>query len=354
MSPYTPDSLQISTALPWGRRGEVRGRISVARSPEPLDLLPDDSLVRYPFRRLVQAAVRSLMKRAMARKVEQREREHILREIAEQESRLSRLAEESEAIRLRLTALRAGLDSGDSGPQLSPDEGPSAPDCLPSPLTPTDKVRVFRSLFRGRDDVYPKLWMNYKTGKTGYALACSNEWLRGVCEKPSVKCGDCPNQAFIPVTGQVLLDHLQGRHVVGVYPLLQDETCWFLAADFDKSAWREDVQAFVETCHEHRVPASVERSRSGNGAHVWIFFTHPVAANVARKMGCYLITETMARRHELESNETPGSVSESRVLQEAEYAAVNGNDTARDQLCRRPPPVCRAPTWMPFGTQRPT
>jgi len=300
MSPSTPDSFQISTAFPWGRRGEVRERISVVQLVRQSLSTYYRTTPRYGilFVGLCRSAVRRL-KRETARKVEQREREHILREIAEQESRLSRLAEEGEAIRSRLTALRAELDSGDSGPQLSPDDGPSAPESLPSPLTPTEKVGVFRSLFRGRDDVYPKLWMNHKTGRTGYAPACSNEWVRGVCEKPSVKCGDCPNQAFIPVTGQVLLDHLQGRHVVGVYPLLQDETCWFLAADFDKSAWREDVQAFVETCQEHRVPACVERSRSGNGAHVWIFFTHPVATNFARKMGCYLITETMARRHEL-------------------------------------------------------
>ncbi len=212
---------------------------------------------------------------------------------------MTSLAEESARIRSRLTALRVELESGDSGPQLSSEPGLSASDASKSQLTPTEKVTLFRSLFRGRDDVYPKLWTNAKTGRTGYAPACSNEWVRGVCDKPRVKCGDCPNQAFIPVTEQILLEHLQGRHVVGVYPMLQDETCWFLAADFDKSAWKEDVQAFVETCQAHRVPASVERSRSGNGAHVWIFFTHPVAANVARKMGCYLITETMARRHEL-------------------------------------------------------
>ncbi|MGH7855926.1 MAG: TOTE conflict system archaeo-eukaryotic primase domain-containing protein, partial [Candidatus Binatia bacterium] len=92
---------------------------------------------------------------------------------------------------------------------------------------------------------------------------------------------------------------LQGRHVMGVYPLLEDETCWFLAADFDKSSWKDDVAAFVETCHLVGVPVAIERSRSGNGAHAWFFFIAPVSANVARRMGCYLITETMSRRHEL-------------------------------------------------------
>ena len=114
-----------------------------------------------------------------------------------------------------------------------------------------------------------------------------------------MKCGDCPNQAFVSVSDQTVVDHLQGRHVMGVYPLLQDETCWFLAVDFDKRSWMDDVAAFVETCRDVGVPAAVERSRSGNGAHVWFFFTAPVAAGIARKMGCYLITETMARRHQL-------------------------------------------------------
>jgi len=101
-----------------------------------------------------------------------------------------------------------------------------------------------------------------------YSPACSNEWVSGICEKPRVKCGDCPHQAFIPVTQQVLLDHLQGRHVAGVYPLLEDETCWLLAIDFDKGDWQADVGAFRQTCERFGLHAAVERSRSGNGAHV--------------------------------------------------------------------------------------
>ncbi len=170
---------------------------------------------------------------------------------------------------------------------------------MPTPVTSAEKVALFRSLFRGREDIYPKFWSNARTGRKGYAPACANEWVRGVCEKPRVKCGECPHQAFLPVEDQVILDHLQGRHVVGVYPLLTDETCWFLAADFDKTSWADDVAAFVETCRQTDLPAAVERSRSGNGAHVWFFFAAPVAAATARKMGCYLITETMARRHQL-------------------------------------------------------
>jgi superfamily II DNA or RNA helicase len=121
----------------------------------------------------------------------------------------------------------------------------------------------------------------------------------GSAKKPRVKCGECPNQAFLPVTADTILDHLQGRHAIGVYPILSDETCWFLTADFDKECWREDVLAFTETCQRNSVPYAIERSRSGNGAHVWFFFSNPIAAATARKMGSYLITETMARRHQL-------------------------------------------------------
>jgi superfamily II DNA or RNA helicase len=160
------------------------------------------------------------------------------------------------------------------------------------------KVALFRSFFRGREDVFPRLWANPRTGKKGYAPACGNEWVRGVCEKPRIRCGECPSQAFIPVSDHVILDHLQGRHVIGCYPLLPDETCWFVAADFDKADWRADVSAFAATRGELAVPAAIERSRSGNGAHAWIFFSTPVPASEARRMASFLLTETMSRRHQ--------------------------------------------------------
>ncbi|HEX4961862.1 MAG TPA: DEAD/DEAH box helicase family protein [Thermoanaerobaculia bacterium] len=168
-----------------------------------------------------------------------------------------------------------------------------------APATPTEKVRLFRALFRGREEIFPTRFLSKKTGKAGYAPACANKFVRGVCDLPKVKCTECPNQAFTPVDDRVVLDHLQGRHVMGVYPLLEDETCWFLAIDFDKSSWQADIGAFSETCRAMNSPAAIERSRSGNGAHAWFFFRAPVAASLARKMGCYLLTETMSRRHEL-------------------------------------------------------
>ncbi len=201
------------------------------------------------------------------------------------------------ASRQRLAVLRAELAALEAEPEIRVHLplGLEAP----IPRTSADKVRLFRSLFRGREDILPTRFESARTGKTGYAPACRNKFVRGVCELPKVKCGDCPNQAFIPVDDSAVVGHLTGRHVIGVYPLLEDETCWFLAVDFDKSTWIADVGALVDTCRRVGLPAAVERSRSGNGAHVWFFFSLPVPAATARKMGCYLITETMSRRHEL-------------------------------------------------------
>jgi hypothetical protein len=217
--------------------------------------------------------------------------------VDEEEARVRHLEVQLADARARLAALREHLPGA---------EAPQAPECgsvTASPAaavrTPAEKVRLFRALFRGRADVYPTRFVSKKTGKAGYAPACSNKFVKGVCELPKVKCGECTKQAFLPVSDQAILSHLRGRHVMGVYPMLFDETCWFLAADFDKSTWREDVRAFVQTARRFGLPIAVERSRSGNGAHAWFFFTAPVAAAVARRMGCHLITETMAARHEL-------------------------------------------------------
>ena len=227
------------------------------------------------------------------------DRESILNKIADAERQIKSLNQQREKVEATLLSLRERLTLYDDENPRQPTTPATVVVSTTTNLTPGDKVALFLRLFQGRDDVYPKLWQNQKTGKKGYSPACANEWGRGVCEKPRVKCGECPNQAFLPVTADTILDHLQGRHVIGVYPMLKDETCWFLAADFDKAAWREDVLAFAESCRRVGVPYAIERSRSGNGAHVWFFFSSPVSAATARKMGSYLITETMARRDQL-------------------------------------------------------
>lgn len=143
------------------------------------------------------------------------------------------------------------------------------------------KICLFRTLFCGREDVYPRRYESRTTGKSGYQPDCKNEWIPGICAKPKIKCNSCDRRQFIPVSDAVIRSHLTGKDpndfsgkdfTIGVYPLLSDETCWFLAVDFDKSNWREDASAFRETCEVHGVSASLERSRSGNGAHIWILF----------------------------------------------------------------------------------
>jgi superfamily II DNA or RNA helicase/very-short-patch-repair endonuclease len=170
---------------------------------------------------------------------------------------------------------------------------------------PEAKIVLFRSLFRGRDDVYPRRFQSRKTGKSGYQPACANEWARGLCEKPKIKCGDCPQRAFLPVTDDAIRWHLSGQDdfgrdfVMGAYPMLQDESCFFLAADFDKTHWQEDAGAILQTCRNMSLTAALERSRSGNGGHVWLFFAEAIPAALARRLGSHILTETMERRPDI-------------------------------------------------------
>ncbi len=158
--------------------------------------------------------------------------------------------------------------------------------------SPEAKVKLFRSLFRGRDDVYAIRWEG-RNGKTGYSPAYPKTWSNSFQKMP-----DAPKEYF-PLTDQVIHDHLTGKLTAGVYSLLTDETCWFLAADFDKATWQDDVQTFLHTCVEWKVPAVLERSRSGKGGHVWVFFEAPLPARLARELGTAILTRTMERRHQL-------------------------------------------------------
>jgi superfamily II DNA or RNA helicase len=170
------------------------------------------------------------------------------------------------------------------------------------------KIALFRSLFAGRTDVYPVRWESPASERAGYAPACAHEWQPLICAKPRIKCGECPHQAFLAVTDAVIERHLRGEprpgtrereFVAGVYLLLPDDTCRFLALDFDSAGWRDDAQALRAVCRDAGVPVAIERSRSGNGAHVWIFFSAPVAARDARALGAHLLTATLERRPEL-------------------------------------------------------
>jgi hypothetical protein len=167
-----------------------------------------------------------------------------------------------------------------------------------------DKIGLFMSLFRGRDDVYAKRYHNPKNGAEGYVPVCRNEWVYGVCDKKKQKCGVCPNRSFVPFSRDVAYNHLSGKKadftdVAGIYPLTVDECCYFLAIDFDGDIWRQDIAAFRNTCKEYDLVPAVERSRGGNGGHVWFFFEDKIPAATARKFGSALLTQAMAHRHEI-------------------------------------------------------
>ena len=161
------------------------------------------------------------------------------------------------------------------------------------------KVELFLSLFRGRDDVYARRWENKDGTKSGYSPVCRNEWAPGICEKPRVKCMRCKNREPIPFDKKAVTQHLAGKEIAGIYPMLPDETCLFLAIDFDDDGWQQDVAAVRSACNKKNLPLAIERSRSGNGAHIWLFFDKPVLAVSARKLGPAILTSAMEERHEL-------------------------------------------------------
>lgn len=181
-----------------------------------------------------------------------------------------------------------------------PLQAPSAsPPRASSNLSTEQKIALFRRLFRGRTDVYPVRWEKKDGSRSGYTPACGNEWEVGLCDKKRVKCSECGNRLLLPLADQVIYDHLAGEHVVGVYPLLANDTCHFLAADFDEADWRDDTKAFAVSCRELGVPVVIEISRSGAGAHAWIFFSSAVPARDARRLGSAIVSHTCARTRQL-------------------------------------------------------
>ncbi len=230
------------------------------------------------------------------------EKSDIEMELARVRARLANLDAEQQQLQREMASLEVRLATVQA-PVVKQPSFENAP--VTNASSSHEKVDLFRRLFAGRPDVFPVRWDNRKTGPSGYSPACANEWMKGICGKPKVKCGACPHQKFIPPDESVMEKHLRGGdgrsgdYVAGVYPLLPGDTCWFLAADFDKASWAEDANALLETCRVKGVPAGLERSRSGNGGHVWIFFSDPVAARLARQLGSVLITETMESRPEI-------------------------------------------------------
>ena len=161
-----------------------------------------------------------------------------------------------------------------------------------------EKIALFMSLFKGRTDVYAKKWKN-KKGFSGYSPVCLNEWALGICKKPKIKCSKCEKQSYEPLNKFVIEKHLRGGAVIGVYPMNLDETCHFLAIDFDKEGWKKDILVIRKICSQFEIPVGIERSQSGNGCHAWFFFDQKISAVSARKFGTSLLTYSMGRRHEI-------------------------------------------------------
>ena len=210
--------------------------------------------------------------------------------IAAEETRLAELDRLSDAARIRLAGLHTARERAvarDVEAEPAVDAGAT--------WSPERKVALFASLFRGRKDVFPRRWEKPGKGRSGWAPRCSNEWVPGVCAKPRVRCGECLHRAFVAPVEVELLAHLRGRQVMGVYPLLADDSCRLLAIDLDGGSWRTDVVALREACGELGLLPAVERSRSGDGAHIWFFFSAPVPASLARRFGLMLLTDAMGR-----------------------------------------------------------
>jgi superfamily II DNA or RNA helicase len=225
-------------------------------------------------------------------------------ELAALRARCQRLQDENARLRSLLTVTVAGQDALKGIPEpgsASATSQPSDPEAgaVVTAVSPADaKLALFRALFSGRDDVYATRWEG-RGGKSGYTPACANEWNRAVCAKPRVRCSACAHRALLPLTDRVVRDHLTGRQTIGIYPLRPDETCRFLVLDFDKAEWRRDVAVVLVACKQAGAPAYVEVSRSGCGAHLWVFFAQAIAAAQARRLGSALLTQATAQRHEL-------------------------------------------------------
>ncbi|MBM6993088.1 MAG: DEAD/DEAH box helicase family protein [Prevotella sp.] len=218
-------------------------------------------------------------------------------------SQIKLLTEENQRLKNLLKA--HGIEcSQDESRMTELSAGKHKDSSLKQHLSPQQKIELFRNLFRGREDVFALRWYSVKTGKSGYQPVCAHEWDRLLCDKKKFKCSECPNRQLTPLNDDDIFQHLAGRDelcrdVIGLYPMLKDETCWFLCADFDdkscKHGYQSDVLAFADVCKSWGIHYSIERSRSGNGAHVWVFFSRPIAAGKARKLGNAILTEAMNR-----------------------------------------------------------
>ena len=210
-------------------------------------------------------------------------------ELQQLEEKLSALDAERAKLILEINNLRNASISKPSQKKIPPFLG--RPALSQPPADPAAKIQLFLKLFRCRQDVFPKRWENSKTGKQGYSPACTNEWVKPICQKPRIKCAECSHQAFPKLNEEAVATHLKTPVTIGTYAIREDDTCVFLACDFDEAAWKEDVLAYQQAAREIGIEVAIERSRSGNGAHAWIFFEEPIPARIARSLGTLILAK---------------------------------------------------------------
>lgn len=212
-------------------------------------------------------------------------------------NKIELLVEENRRLKAEIIDLKAQLSDEDKKREpypvqtkieLVPDEENNK-NIITMNSSKEDKIKLYLSLFRGREDVCAKRWRN----KPGYSPYCFNDFKEGICNKPKVKCSECKNSSFAPLDEERIEGHLLGKYVLGIYPMKKNDTCYFLAMDFDEATWKIDIQAVLGICRRNQIPAYTERSRSGNGGHVWFFFENEVKASSARKFGMSILSMAM-------------------------------------------------------------
>lgn len=211
----------------------------------------------------------------------------------------NRLKAENAALKAEIAALK-GVAVTSEKKEISEPKPNSSPVAVNRYSSPADKIKLFRSLFSGREDVFAKRWYSRTTEKSGYQPVCGNEWDERLCDKKRYKCNNCPNRKLLPLTDRNIYEHLEGRDaygrdVVGIYPMLTGETVNFCCVDFDDDGFEAAARAFCSVCDDNDIPAYIERSRSGCGAHVWIFFSAPISAKSARQFASGILTAAMER-----------------------------------------------------------
>jgi superfamily II DNA or RNA helicase len=211
-------------------------------------------------------------------------------ELEEMQRELARLREENAELRRRLGMSVAEPTLSYSEKSEESSLGGASVSLLTADSSTREKILLFRNLFRGREDVFAVFWTNERSGKKGYSPAAKDPW----------NSGKSKAKEYLPLTDQVIHDHLAGEKVIGCYPLQKDNSCWFLACDFDKDGWILDSMAFLNIARQFGVPAYLERSRSGKGGHVWIFFSSSVPAISARQLGMRLLKATMDVRADVD------------------------------------------------------